>query len=61
MTPFRYSIQVHGASHAHNTAHGTGHLHEQVIQPEERFVHGNGPVRILVENGKRLKKPKVIR
>lgn len=58
-TPLRFSINVYG-SQGHGAGHPPGHPIERYVRPEERFVSGNGPVRVLVENGKRLKVPKVV-
>lgn len=61
MTPFRFSFSVF-SSQGHGTGHGTGRSPEHYARPEGRELDNrSGPVRILVENGKKLKVPKVLK
>jgi hypothetical protein len=59
MTPLRITLHTFGPYRSHGV--GADHRTEWVPKPEERLISGNGPVRILVENGKKLKVPKVIK
>lgn len=60
MTPFRFTFHVYGG-HAHEPGHTTGPS-EHYARPEGRELDNrNGPVRVFVENGKKLKIPKVLK
>lgn len=58
MTPLRITVHTFGPYRSH----GVGDYRtEWVPKPEERVISGNGPVIVYVENGKKLKVPKVIK